>query len=652
MESEQHKGKTKKNNMATRSYVWRTAPTEVEGTATVYVDSDWGSDVFGNGTRQKPYQSLTKAWVQASTKPSKIICKGLFSEQIANGNHSATIQGDYYGAAVFDGAGTYVIYGFTHYNMIFRNVPPGRGDEIVWSGSGLLAGVGRASANRVGSVDSVYGVAGSSVSMHKSALYFGYIGGNTAVGKVIYDSPVHNSTYYLALGGYYNQTFLTDGVVFNVDIQDRVKCPHGNMVVNTIFAKFAMIGNEKRKITFTRCLFTSDTKWYWLSTDQASSGTVTEITLTGSTSAEKQASLLSQLSSMGLAANLTPVFTDCIFSAQTYAQIFNDADNGDFTLVPGCDADYGNGNHCGALPPSLHLPILKDSTGVAGSWDERSVSGCLAIMSVDDETDNHAFIAIDTDSVSEQGEIVSKIISIDPSKVQLASVWSELSSHMGSHGVRMWKENVLGTQYSAGTTLPQGIYVVQGEGSVNYGEHVVSPGRTIYVTEDNTTFSLTDAQFVSVLTEVVDPSIADVLYCRCRSVVYARVGVSDDLQRGATYYNDGAQSITYHNRAIAPGESFFCMISGERFTCQDSTYKIAVMFDDTRVPASEWIPAAAMQSYFVGKMSGAILVDAYGIPLSSGNPRAYEQAVAKSYMDRRYVQFCVKVKKYGNISID
>jgi hypothetical protein len=58
-----------------------------------------------------------------------------------------------------------------------------------------------------------------------------------------------------------------------------------------------------------------------------------------------------------------------------------------------------------------------------------------------------------------------------------------------------------------------------------------------------------------------------------------------------------------------------------------------------------------MQSYFVGKMSGAILVDDYGIPLSSGNPRSYSQALAKSYMDRMYIQFCVKVKRYGDINI-
>ena len=634
--------------MATRNYVWRTAPTGTEGTQTVYVDSDWGSDVFGNGTRQKPYQSLTRAW-QVDSRPSKIVCKGLFSEQVANGNHSATLQGDYYGAAVFDGAGTYVIYGFTHYNMIFRNVPPGRGDETVWSGSWLLAGVGRAdNANVVGYAYFVNGVAGSSVSLHRSALYMGYIGGSTAVSKVVYDSPVHNSSYFLSLAGYQNSQFLTDCTVFNVAIQDRCKNANGTSIQNTVFAKFAMIGNESRKITFTRCVFAADVKWYHLSASAGNTGTVTELTLTGATSAARQESLIEQLTELGVTTTM-PVFNDCIFSAQTYDQIFNDADNGDFTLKPTCDAVYENNQYCGAMPPAVHIPILADSTGVAGSWDERSISGCLAIDTV--QGTNHAYVAVDTDSASMDGEMVSKIIAIDPSVVQLSSVWSELVSHIGSHGVRMWKENILGTEYEENDTLPQGIYIVKGAGQIDYGEHTVNPGRTVYVTEDNTTFSLTDPEQESVLVEVTDPSIADVLYCRCRSVVYARVGVSDDLQRGATYYNDGDTSITYHNRTIAPGESFFCMIAGERFTCTDSTYKIAVMFDDSRVPASEWIPAAVMQSYFVGKMSGAILVDDYGIPLSSGNPRSFSQALAKSYMDRMYIQFCVKVKRYGDINI-
>ena len=637
--------------MATRSYSWRTAPTGTEGTQTVYVDSDWGSDVFGNGTRQKPYQSLGRAW-NVSAKPGKIICKGLFSEQLANGNHSSTIQGDYYGAAIFDGAGVYTIYGFTHYNMIFRNVPFGRGSEVVWVGDPLYAGIGRASSSSDVTSSTwrqlrVNGVCGSSISLHRSALYMGCIGGNSAVSKVVYDSPVHNSMNLLVLGGNYtDSSFLADCTVFNVSIQDRSKFVNGLAVQNTIFAKFAMIGNESRKITFNYCVFTLDTKWYYLSGNTGASGTVTELTLMGATSAARQESLIEQLTELGVTTTM-PVFNDCIFSAQTYDQIFNDADNGDFTLIPGCDADFGNGQYCGAMPPAVHIPILTDSTGVAGSWDERSISGCLEIGT---DANNRPFIAIDTDSASNDGEMVSKIITIDPSVVQLSSVWSELVSHIGSHGVRMWKENVLGAEYEENDTLPQGIYIVKGVGQVDYGEYTVNPGRTIYVTEDNTSFTLTDPTQESVLVEVTDPSIADVLYCRCRSVVYARVGTGDDLQRGATYYNDGDKSITYHNRTIAPGESFFCMIAGERFTCAaDNDYTIAVMFDDTRVPASEWIPAAVMQSYFVGKMGGAILVDDYGIPLSSGNPRSFGQALAKSYMDRMYIQFAVKVKKYDSV---
>ena len=104
--------------MATDAMKWRTAPTGTEGTATVYADSRFGSDLFGTGTRANPYQSLGKAYRATSSRPSKIVCRGRFSEMLADGNHNCEISGDYYGAATFDGAGYYLIYGFAHNNFI------------------------------------------------------------------------------------------------------------------------------------------------------------------------------------------------------------------------------------------------------------------------------------------------------------------------------------------------------------------------------------------------------------------------------------------------------------------------------------------------------------------------------------------------------
>lgn len=141
---------------------WRTSPTGTEGTTTVYVHSRFGSDLYGDGTRANPYQSLGKAYRAKTTKPTTIVCIGRFSEMLADGNHACYINGDYYGAATFDGAGYYILYGFGHYRLIITNTGVGTYDLAVWTGSEALAGVGRAhNASYVGVANYVYGVAGS-----------------------------------------------------------------------------------------------------------------------------------------------------------------------------------------------------------------------------------------------------------------------------------------------------------------------------------------------------------------------------------------------------------------------------------------------------------------------------------------------------------
>lgn len=135
--------------MATKAMKWRTGPSGAEGTATRYVDSATGSDYFGNGTRSNPYQSIGKAYRATSTKPNLIVCRGRFSEMLADGNHACEIRGDYYGAATFDGAGYYVLYGFTHNNLIIQNTGVGTYDLAVYYGSVAFAGVGRAYIQRL-----------------------------------------------------------------------------------------------------------------------------------------------------------------------------------------------------------------------------------------------------------------------------------------------------------------------------------------------------------------------------------------------------------------------------------------------------------------------------------------------------------------------
>lgn len=147
--------------MATKDFKWRTAPTGTEGVTTVYAH-ERGCDLTGDGTRARPYQTAGRAWRVSDVKPAKIICAGRFSEMLADGNHSCTISGDHYGAAVFDGAGYYLMYGFRHEKMVFKNTGLGTYDLSVWTGSEVLAGVGSANnAANVGNANNVFGVAGS-----------------------------------------------------------------------------------------------------------------------------------------------------------------------------------------------------------------------------------------------------------------------------------------------------------------------------------------------------------------------------------------------------------------------------------------------------------------------------------------------------------
>lgn len=152
--------------MATRSYTWLTASSGTEGTTTVFVDSYIGNDEQGLGTRTAPYKTLTKAWTAKQTKPAKIVCRGLFSEQMTTGNHSATLVGDYYGAAIFDGQDKYLVYGFAIEKMIILSASSDANIQV-HTGSVALRGVGRANyAGNVGLADAVYGLASSKTYNH------------------------------------------------------------------------------------------------------------------------------------------------------------------------------------------------------------------------------------------------------------------------------------------------------------------------------------------------------------------------------------------------------------------------------------------------------------------------------------------------------
>ena len=634
--------------MATRNYIWRTASSGTEGTTTVYVDSFIGNDEQGLGTRTSPYKTLTKAWEAKETRPTTIVCRGLFSEQMTYGNHSCTIKGDYYGAATFDGQDKYLIYGYSISNLIILNASSD-GSVPVWIGNIRFRGVGRANPAYVGSAGNAFGLASSPAFVGKSGLYWGIIGGSSAKNIIYWKPIVIDGCYKLSIGAQIENPCLKNCTIYDAGLDlegnpsfiKKSPCSGGYYKIqSTIFSKTAIILNTTIKLDYTDCLFTSDCKYYYFSGDDSTSS-YTEITLDGISKENRGLYLIERLlqiySENNSSTSLQPKFTNCIFSDQTSEEIFNNPEKGDMTLIPGCDADLmDQKSYIGALPPAKNIPILDDSTGIAEAWDERSVSGCIVV-------ENNK-IWINPDSDSNVGSILSKIITINPREIQLNSIYSLMSSKWGNGFILGNNEPTGGinpifnpTELTSGSgIIPKGLYLVK-SGTVTLDDLVYNPGESFTISTDNFSLSENDGTIV----EVLDPNSGDVLFCRCRSMIYKIINSGDSLTKGATYLNISGQPSEYHGRLISNGESFVCMVDGEL-----ASTKLGVIFDDPSVPSSEWVPARFWGEYFVSKENGSIKYDEYGIPYSSANYRTYSKgSLYKSVLDRKYIQFKIEVTK-------
>ena len=275
------------------------------------------------------------------------------------------------------------------------------------------------------------------------------------------------------------------------------------------------------------------------------------------------------------------------------------------------------------------------------TWDERTCDGLIEV--VNDE------ICIDEDSVATAGSIQSKIVQINPSSVTLSAVFSAYASKFTDYGCALWKENMIGQSYSAGDILPVGRYLVKG--AVVYDGNLLENKSVAVVQSENTTFI--NDNVVSSLVQLLDANVSDVVYVRTIVAIYVRIKQGDGLQRGATYLNYGNENITYRNRTIVPGESFVAENAVDDFTANDADYEIGVLFDDTRMPSSEWIPAQLFGEYFVCKERGTIKLDNSGIPVASGNYLSWQPTNNGGYANlvglrtpikQRYIQFKFNIK--------
>lgn len=613
-----------------RKFYWRT------GGSGIYVDSNLGNDLLGDGSQQNPYQTLGRAWRGRSSKPGTIVCKGRFSEDMADGNHSAEIRADYYGAATFDGEGQYMIYGFSVPNMIIMNCCLPSPSLAVSTGSFSLAGVGRALyGSNVGYAYDVYGPACPQAFIGGSPLYFGAIGGNSSVKNVVFWKPKRNPNnlcWYITYGG---GDWVNNITVYDVPITNRQKCRNGN---NTgyfgisIFSKCDFYLDEP--IKFNQCLFTSDCGWYY-------NGTRYDSSIVQDPAAQG-------ILGINISESLRPKFTNCIFTDKTAEEIFNNPEKGDMTLKLGTEAvgDVNGWNsYYGAMPPAFNIPIKSDSTGVPGSWDENSASGIITV------TDDR--ICIDETSTDRRGEIYSKVIKLDINKYSIGGIFAKFSSKWNSHKVRLGVQpSILGRTYTAGESMPIGKYIVIGE--IIYRDANFLEGSVITVLSEGDTF-LSTGTLGSKVIEITDPNLDDVCWIRFAPAVFAKIRHTDPLQAGGVYYNMGTSNVMYRSRIIAPGESFVAVNDTDTFVhpVNNPDYEIGIIFDDTRVPTQEWIPAQLFGEFFVYRIGGVVQKDSLGVPISSGNLLSFQATssggylnnITKSVIGSRYVQLRIKAEK-------
>ena len=669
-------------------FYWRSFPSKTsisgEGVTTVFVHEK-GSDEFGDGTRQKPYKSLSMMNNRGTAQ--NVYCIGVFTEDLAtdsgtnkkSGNHNCTIRGDYWGAATFDGKGTYCIYGYGLDKMHVINT------GVYGISLGSVAGVGRAAGARyVSAANLVHGVAGSFCRLDACIPYMGCVGatnnnGSTWCKNVVYSRLNPNEgTYALNLGGSTYSTY--------VDMPDVTKWRRqiysGIHITFGLFSNTVVIANEAK--TYNNCFFGGDTKFYCFKS-QYGTADVEEVVFPEDcvTSADRQAYLLNKVSEYNTANGVNtaevPTFNSCIFSTQTRKELFADPDHQCYNLHPNCEAVTKALAYYGALPPAISIPVYTNSEGKVNAFDEKSVSGCICIQPDESFPDSQlGIICIDEASSSLTGEIHSKILTINPHEYQFNGIYTNYTSKFNDYATQLNRNSVFGDLvYYAEDVVPKGIYMLFGPDAVVHQSAMgtdeegnpitidnsieVKDGGMVFITTDEATFESSDSE--SYLLEVLDPCMQDVVYCRCRSTIYKQVDITDTLYQNVTYYNCNEFPITYHNRTIAPKESFVCVLEGDHLCEASSDYenaKLAIMFDDRTdipenerlVPKTEWIPAQLFGEYFVHKQGGVIQRDSNGIPMSSGNNNAYGGTAHKSILNQTYVQFSIFVNRFRQTNHD
>lgn len=614
-----------------KKYVWKT-----QGSRYCYVDANTGDDINGDGSMQNPFRSLGRA-TRGTTK-TNIVCRGVFSEDLADSRY-LFLYADYQGAAFFDGKEEFLIMCIC-YDMIIRDCCEARWDMQ------FAPEVDVANAGVPGKGND-YIISAPKSTVFNSPLYNNSLSSwssDSNKRRKLIVSPklnaISTTKIIVSTTDFYSNNN-NNNTFYDIPIEKRMidRYAYKNEGTNsTLFSKMAFFINDI--IPYNQCLFDRDCNWYY----QDSSKVDHKIELGDSFGEERLNLILAAMDEWNVPASSRPTFTDCIFSNQDAYELFNDPDNYDFTLKLTSDAVLPNGGYIGAMPPAIHVPILSDSTGRAETWDETTASGVVSIQNNE--------ICYDPTLEESRGEILSKVLSLDTSKLSLSAIYAICFNNWAAQNIAISEEAYLGDTYTTADTLPKGKYVVRGNGVIYTNSNYYN-GDIVTVSEEGTTFAVEEGQSAT-LQAVIEPNIENVCYVRTSPTAYAYIKASDGLQRGGTYLNNGNKNIVYRGRVIVPKESFVAVNDTDTFSCEgDAEYKIAIIFDDTRVPSQEWFSSLLFGESFVWKNKGVVQVDAEGNSISSGNPLSYtnkanggySDLLAKTPINQQYVQFRISVSK-------
>lgn len=303
---------------------WKTS-----GASYVYVDSWGGDDLLGDGSADKPFQTINRAQL----KSGSYVLKGYFSEQV--NSNSRAFYSDFLGDAIYDGKGIYSIGnaqtlgGGNMAGIVLINTVPVYGTMNA-SGNNIIVNVG---------IPSAYSPTNGSYSVHDNISY------NGANGTLLSASTQTNSAFLN----------MTNTERSSYSVSGATKCIYDNC---KIYLDAQLVGGSAKVDT---CLFRVNCT-FWVR-NPANNGDI-RIDANGQTAAQKYAAVMNWLSNGTATAGYFKLpWVNCKI---TDNRIFNKPDeatdgyNFDYSLIYGDKDSYpacymDGGRHVGPFPPAIKI---------------------------------------------------------------------------------------------------------------------------------------------------------------------------------------------------------------------------------------------------------------------------------------------------------